>query len=102
MMRARIFLILLVFFGAKGAETTAGQIRFGRSRVDSEPLQVFLNAPRPVQQQLSKAQKALDAERYPEAVELLGNLLLGNFGDLDDYVSGQDYFIAGCSLAVSF
>ncbi len=101
MMRARIFLILLVFFGAKGAETTAGQIRFGRSRVDSEPLQVFLNAPRPVQQQLSKAQKALDAERYPEAVELLGNLLLGNFGDLDDYVSGQDYFIFNNGRRVS-
>ena len=54
----------------------------------------FIEAPRSVQQQLREAERALEDERYSDAVVRLGDLLASEAGALEDTdLSGQDFFL---------
>jgi hypothetical protein len=54
----------------------------------------FIEAPRSVQQQLREAERALEEQRYSDAVVRLGDLLAGDAQVLSEQeVSGQDFFL---------
>ena len=54
----------------------------------------FIEAPRSVQQQLREAERALEEDRYSDAVVRLGDLLSSDSEALDDIdLSGQDFFL---------
>jgi outer membrane protein assembly factor BamB len=54
----------------------------------------FIEAPRAAQQQLREAERALEEERYSDAVVRLGDLLAGDSEQLaDEDLAGQDFFV---------
>ena len=73
------------------------QTQLIRSNPKQEQLNnIFLTAPRGLRQQLSRARKALDEERYGEAVDRLGQLLAAPelSADGPNVATEQDYFLA--------
>ena len=68
-----------------------GQV-FGRPRGAQSGQ--FIEAPRSIQQQLREAERALDEERYSDAVVRLGDLLAQENENSDDAdLAGQDFFL---------
>ena len=65
-----------------------------RAQIQNSQIGRFIEAPRSLQQQLREAERAIEEERFSDAIVRLGDLLAGDAGALtDEDLAGQDFFL---------